>query len=284
MALTLRSINSHKPKASRYVIWDGGVSGFGLRVTPSGERTYVLKYRTRDGRQRWFTIGRHGSPWTPELARREAHRLLGEIADGNDPVATKLGHRATVTVGLLAERYLADHAEDKKKASSIRMDKINLSKHILPALGKRSLNEIDRADVARFHSSMRKTPGAANRCLALLSKMMNLAEAWGIRPDGSNPCRHIQKYPEHPRKRYLSYGVLCKEGAPINFKSGVAACLLYRRERTFAVQNGMSALGPKPRLGGATLNAINRLSRQPELDPRFAAPPLRSAWRHRQRI
>jgi integrase len=204
MALTLRNISLLKPKTSRYVVWDGGLSGFGLRVTPSGERTYVLKYRTEDGRQRWYTIGRHGSPWTPELARKEAQRLLGTIAAGEDPVATKLENRATMTVEMLAERYLVDHAEDKKKPSSIRMDLINLAKHILPALGRRSLNEINRTDIARFHSAMRETPGAANRCLALLSKMMNLAEAWGFRPDGSNPCRHVQKYPEHFRKRYLS--------------------------------------------------------------------------------
>jgi integrase len=172
----------------------------------------VLKYRTDDGRQRWFTIGRHGSPWTPELARREAHRLLGEIAGGNDPAASKLENRAAITVAMLAERFFVDHAEDRKKPSSIRMDRINLTKHILPALGRRSLSEIDRADVARFHSATRKTPGAANRCLPLLSKMMNLSEAWGLRPDGSNPCRHIEKYPEHSRKRYLSAEELARLG------------------------------------------------------------------------
>jgi hypothetical protein len=150
MALTLRNISLLKPKTSRYVIWDGGLSGFGLRVTPNGERTYVLKYRTEDGRQRWYTIGRHGSPWTPELARKEVQRLLGTIAAGEDPVATKLENRATMTVGMLAERYLVDHAEDKKKLSSIRMDRINLANHILPALGRRSLNEINRTDIARL--------------------------------------------------------------------------------------------------------------------------------------
>ena len=204
MALTLRTISLLMPSTSRYVVWDGGLSGFGLRVTPNGERTYVLKYRTEDGRQRWYTIGRHGSPWTPELARKEAQRLLGTIAAGEDPVAIKRESRAIMTMGMLAERYLIDHAEDKKKPTSVRMDRINLAKHVLPALGRRSLNEINRTDIARFHSAMRETPGAANRCLALLSKMMNLAEAWGLRPDGSNPCRHVQKYPEHFRKRYLS--------------------------------------------------------------------------------
>jgi hypothetical protein len=117
-------VSTLKPKTSRYVVWDRDLSGFGLRVTPNGERTYVLKYRTNDGRQRWFTIGRHGSPWTPELARREAHRLLGEIVLGNDPAASKLEKRTGTTVVTLAERYLVDHAEDTKP-SNIRMDRIN---------------------------------------------------------------------------------------------------------------------------------------------------------------
>ena len=127
MTLTLRTINATKPNASRYVVWDGAVSGLGVRVTPNGERTYVLKYRTRDGRQRWYTIGRHGSPWTPELARREAHRLLGAIANGDDPAADKRVDRGAVTMATFAARYLSDHATSKKKPSSIRMDRINLS-------------------------------------------------------------------------------------------------------------------------------------------------------------
>jgi hypothetical protein len=127
MALTLRIINALKPKTSRYVAWDGDLSGFGLRVTPNGDRTYVLKYRTDEGRQRWFTIGRHGSPWTPELARREAHRLLGEIALGNDPAASKLENRVSMTVATLAERYLVDHAEDRSLPASAWTGSISLN-------------------------------------------------------------------------------------------------------------------------------------------------------------
>jgi integrase len=193
-----------KPPPPAAVVW---------HAADEQDRVVHGKYRTRDGRQRWFTIGRHGSPWTPELARREAQRLLGAVANGEDPAAAKQETRGAATFAAFAERYLADHAIAKKKASSIRMDRINLAKHILASLGRRTLNEISRADIARLHSGMRQTPGAANRCLALLSKMMNLAEGWGLRPDGSNPCRHIQKYSEHSRKRYLSTEELLRLGA-----------------------------------------------------------------------
>ncbi|MCX7309742.1 MAG: integrase arm-type DNA-binding domain-containing protein [Afipia sp.] len=204
MALTLRTVNSVQKAGPRKVVWDGQISGLRLRVSPNGERVYVLKYRTRDSRQRWFTIGRHGSPWTPEMARREAQRLLGAIADGKDPVAEKHSARGAITIAAFSQRYMDDHATAKKKPSSIRMDRINLDKHVLPSLGRRTLEDLSRADIAKFHSKLKATPGAANRCLALLSKMMNLAEAWGLRADGSNPCRHIEKYPEKSRERFLS--------------------------------------------------------------------------------
>jgi len=76
--------------------------------------------------------------------------------------------------------------------------------YILPRLGRRKVAEITRADVHDLHRELADRPYQANRVLALLSKMLNLAEAWGYRPDGSNPCRHIEKYKEQARQRYLN--------------------------------------------------------------------------------
>ena len=81
--LTKRTIDLLEPAPERFTLWDRELIGFGLRVDPGGEKVYVIKYRF-NGRQRWYTIGRHGSPWTPDLARREAFRLLGEVARGQD--------------------------------------------------------------------------------------------------------------------------------------------------------------------------------------------------------
>ena len=66
------------------------------------------------------------------------------------------------------------------------------------------MKEVSRADIAQLHHSMRKSPIAANRVIALLSKMFNLAEKWGLREDGTNPCRHIEKFKENKRERFLS--------------------------------------------------------------------------------
>ena len=90
------------------VAWDAAVPGFGARRQKSSAVSYFVFYRTRDGRQRWFTIGRHGAPWTPETARAEARRVLGEVAAGRDPAANKRAARDALTVAELCDRYLAD--------------------------------------------------------------------------------------------------------------------------------------------------------------------------------
>ena len=93
--LTKREVDAAQPSESEWCFWDGQLSGFGLRIRPSGVKTYVVTYRAGHGRQapiRRYTIGRHGSPWTPEQARREAKRVLGEVAAGKDPAKLAPAH------------------------------------------------------------------------------------------------------------------------------------------------------------------------------------------------
>jgi len=184
-------------------LWDSEVVGFGVRARPSGVKSYILQYRTLQGRSRRMTIGRHGSI-TAEQARKGARRLLGEVAAGSDPLEERRLFRAAPTVAELAERYIREHAIPHKKPRSVEEDQRNLRLHVLPALGRRRVIDVTRADAQRLHRSMATTPGAANRVAALMSKMLNLAEAWGLRGDGTNPYRHIKKYPEKKRERFLS--------------------------------------------------------------------------------
>ena len=208
--LTKRSIGAAKPGARELFLWDTEVSGFGCKVTPKGARVFVLQYWASGGARR-VTLGRYGRDLTADQARTKARRLRGQVADGGDPAGARAEERALPTLATFAERYLAEHAEVKKKPSSIESDERNLRLHVLPALGRLRVDRITRADVARFHAAMKDKPGAANRCLSLLSKMLGLAEAWGLRPDGSNPCRHVEAYPERKMERYLSNAEL---GAP----------------------------------------------------------------------
>ena len=191
--LTKKIVERIRPDPEHEVIiWDSDLPGFGMRVWPSGKRTYILKYRTRDGRQRKATIGRHG-PLTPEQARNRALKWLSEAKHGRDPAGDEAEIRRAPTVDHLAERYMEQHARPKKKAASIEADQRSLKLHILPKLGRKNVSSITRADISQLHYKMREKPIAANRALALLSKMFNLAEKWGLRADGSNPCRHMER-------------------------------------------------------------------------------------------
>ena len=103
--LRLRDLRSVQPGQT---VWDGSVSGFGARRQGGEVISYIVMYRTREGRQRIYTIGKHGSPWSPEMARQEARRVLGEVVKGADPVADKIAGRTAITVAELCRQYLAD--------------------------------------------------------------------------------------------------------------------------------------------------------------------------------
>jgi integrase len=197
-------------------LWDREVRGFGIRARPGGTKTYVVRYRPGGGGRsaplRTLTIGSHGSPWTPDQARAEAKRLLGLVRNGADPAADRSARKQTPTVGDLAARFLVEYAQAKRKRSTAAEYERILHKLILPALGSRKVTDLTRHEVAKLHHDLRRGPYQANRTLAVLSKMMNLGERWGLRPDGSNPCRHVERFAERKRERMLSAEELARLG------------------------------------------------------------------------
>lgn len=206
--ITAEAVEKMDPETT---IWDSEVRGFGVRRR-TRDAVYCVKTRVR-GRQTIITIGRHGRGyWGPETARREAIRLLGLIRDGKDPAAERRAAREAPNFADFAARYLAEYAEPHKKPRTVAEDRRQLETRILPALGRMKLGEITKADIARFHHSMRETPVAANRALALISSILGWAERIGERPDGSNPCRHIEKFKEKPRERFLSADEMARLG------------------------------------------------------------------------
>jgi integrase len=193
--------------------WDADVRGFGVR-RQRRDAVYILKFRAA-GKQRVYTIGQHGSPWTVDTARTEAKRLLGELAKGTDPSLLRDKMKAAPTFKVFADRYITEVSDPRKKRSTARDDRRILKLHILPRLGSRKVADIGRADITRLHSEMKPTPSMANRTLALLSHMLNYAVEKGERPDGPNPCRGVKKYPEHQRERFLSLDDISRLGAAI---------------------------------------------------------------------
>lgn len=197
--ITLRVVEALEPGM---LAWDGDVKGFGVRCQREA-KVYVLKVRVA-GKQRWFTIGRHGAPWTPETARREARRKLGEIAGGTDPAVARAAEKTNPTVAEVAQMFLEEHAGAKRKARTAAEYRRMLTLLVLPRLGERRVMAISRSDIATLHHGLRATPYQANRALALLATLFNWAERRGYRESGNNPCKHVEKYPERKRERFLS--------------------------------------------------------------------------------
>ncbi len=210
--ITKHTIDSTRPADKDVFVWDSELHGFGLRVKPSGAKAYVFQYRNQQRRTRRLTIGRHGV-FTPSEARKEARRLAGDVARGLDPAAGRTTDREAPTVAQFCEQYINDHAVLHKKPRSVEEDRRNIKLHIMPTLGKKRVADVTRADIAKLHHSMKHSPTGANRVIALLSTMFNLAEEWGMRPDLSNPCRRVKKYKEAKRERYLNADELAKLGA-----------------------------------------------------------------------
>ena len=206
--LTKRAIDAarYEPPASHsrgaYYVWDTELSGFGLRIYPSGRKAFVQTYRFR-GKQRFYTVGTFGK-MTVDEARTEALDVLRQARQGKDPAEDRMAYRKAPTMADLAERFIKEHSEVNKKPDSVDQDRRRFRLHILPRLGHRRVADIARADVAELHTAMAATPGAANNVRSLLGKAFALAEVWGWRPEGSNPTQHVKAYKMQKRERHLS--------------------------------------------------------------------------------
>lgn len=187
-------------------LWDSSLPGFGVKCSPRGAKRYVVKYRTdgggRSARQRWLTLGGHGH-LTPDQARKMAQQALAAVARGEDPQGSKASRRSAVTLGDVWERYEREHLPSCKAQTRCGYE-AQWKNQLMPKFGKFAVNEISRSDVDKLHKGLRATPYLANRIIALLSRLMTLAEVWEFRPAGSNPCRNIERFKENSRSRYLS--------------------------------------------------------------------------------
>ncbi len=240
--LTKRTIESLAPGSKAAVWYDDKLSGFGVRVMPSGRRFYFVRYRNKHGRSRWFTIGEHGKI-TADAGRAKAQRIAQAVAvDGSDPAGEREAFRAAPSVSDLLDRYLIEHVEKKNRPSTRRSFRGIVERDIRPELGALKVAAVTRQDMYRLHAARAAAPRQANLILAVCSKAFSLAELWEMRPEGTNPCSKIERYRENHRERFLSAEELGWLGATLRqaetiglpWKSGGRT--QYRRVTTAAIE------------------------------------------------
>jgi integrase len=205
MKLTDAVIKRLKAPAGGYVVHYDQPAGFGLRVTAGGVKAFIFNYRVRGSRrERRITLGRFPS-WSTTGARAEAMRLRRLVDQGGDPLGDFELDRSAPTVADLIERFMAEHVTPYKRPETARGYRALLAKHVRPHFGKHvRVAEVQFSDINALHRKITRagTPYAANRVMALLSKMFALSVRWEMRSD--NPARGVEHNPEVKRKRYLS--------------------------------------------------------------------------------
>ena len=196
--LTQRRVDALRPRRKVRDIRDAELKGYGVRVMPSGTRRYFIHSQHR-GKRVWKIIGDAALIAEPE-ARAKARSMLAALRDGLGPLAADPGSTLfEIVVEEVFERY-----GRRWKPRTLQVNRDYLRRQILPFFAGRPIAEITRQDVRAWFRGLHATPAAANRSAPILSVIMQQAEAWGYRPENSNPCAGIRRYREGRSERFLT--------------------------------------------------------------------------------
>lgn len=231
--ITKRTVDTLKTAGKEYVHWDGELTGFGVRVRPSGSKSFVAVYRTggRNTPLRRVTIGAVGKI-EADKAREEARTIIRQAELGQDRAAERAKARAEMTLDKVCDLYLAEGC-DTKKTSTLATDKGRIERHIKPLLGRKRVGEISRTDVEKFMRDVaagktavdEKTKkrgraiveggkGTATRTVGLLGGIMSFAVSRQLRAD--NPVRGVKRYADKKGETFLSADELRRIGLALS--------------------------------------------------------------------
>lgn len=202
--LTKSTIANARPSSKKYWMRDGKVPGLGVLVLPSGVKTWYLRYDTAAGRERQHKIGR-ADTLSPEVAREQAHKLLGAAAKGEDPTTARQQLRASPTLREFQALLERRHYYTMAKGTQANYEVI-WRLHVLPFMGGMRVAEVTPAHIADLLAHKRQTGGTefnVTKIRMMLSAAFNLAETWGLRPQHTNPCRLVKVRQDKARRRYL---------------------------------------------------------------------------------
>jgi len=206
--LTKRVVDRLSVNGKDAVFWDRDLAGFGVRVYPSGKKVFVVQTRAF-GRSRRISLGTHGDPGVSvDKVRKSAAEIIARIKKGQPPVPPEPAPDPTVAD--LAGRYFREYVEIHCKPATVSHYRLMLRKHIVPALGERLVVDIEHHDILTFSNGLHHMPTVANRAVDILVKMFNLADAWGWRPSGSNPCRGVPRFRVEKLERFLTHEELAR--------------------------------------------------------------------------
>lgn len=278
--LTKRTVDALKSAATDQVVFDEDLPGFGVRVKPTGVKSWLIQYRNKHGRSRRYTIGL-ASKFTPAQARSKANKLFVAIDDGADPATERGAARSAITVSQLCDDYLAA-GKGRIKASTLTMDRSRIERHVKPLLGSRPVAGLTPADMEKFLRDVmsgktaikaakgkgkgKRAPGGqttggagvASRTLGMLGTVLERAVRDGILP--KNPVRGIARPKDQERKPAFSFETVTALGKAMREAEADGENVTGLRAVRFLLLSGcrrMEALG----LQWGTIDRQNRCLR-----------------------
>ena len=233
--LTKRVVDQAAPDAKRVTIWDSELPGYGLRIEPSGSKSFIVKYRANGGGrrapQRFMTIGRFGV-LTPDEARRKAREVLGAVAKGEDPALQRNLGRREMTIAELCDLYLNEGVATKRPLT-IKYDRGRIERHIKPLIGTRRISDLSVEDIERLMADIaagktatdilaaprtriivRGGKGAATRTVGLLGGILSFAVRRKLCSE--NPVRGVKRFPDGRSERFLTLDEIRRLGEALS--------------------------------------------------------------------
>lgn len=212
--LTKKLIDSSLPKEKDYIVWDDEIKGFGCRIFPSEQKTYVFFYTAPITRKySYLKIDVHGKI-TPDTAREIALQYAASVARGIDPKESKRQKKVEEKQSILFEDFWQifkeKHIQIHHKPTTQNRDSYRIKNNILPFFSKKKIGEINREDILEFIDSLKHIKSTATKCVRLLSTAFTQAEFWGYRVENSNPCRGVPKHQDRKVERFLRNEELIK--------------------------------------------------------------------------
>ena len=201
--LTKSAVDAAQPQAQPIELRDTLVPGFLCKITPAGRKVFMLQYRTNAGERRKPALGQYGE-LTVEQARSLAQEWLAQVRRGGDPAADKAEARKAPTVKELCAKFMEDYSRQRNKPSTQKGYQSVIDRNIIPMIGRLKVRDVKRPDIAGMMKKMAHKPADANRTFGVMRRMFNLAEVWGYRSDGTNPCRHVPMYPNGKATHLIS--------------------------------------------------------------------------------
>jgi integrase len=214
-----RALDNLPKVTKRTTFYDTDLTGFGLRISQSGARSWIVEYRPgprgRGVSTRRMVIGTPKT-LTPDQARTQASALLASVKLGTDPASERMALRQAETVGEVLSAFM-DKVRSLQKASTAALYRSYINRHLVPAFGNKKAIALRHDEVIRFHRLIGKDhPATANRLITVLSAAYTYAIKSHILPKGTpNPAAGVEKFREQHRERFLTESELLRLGDAI---------------------------------------------------------------------